>query len=88
MMIKGVIGSFYLSGDSFVQSMGPDSIVYNPHNGVPFVLNTLNVRILNPVTKQPETLGPNSTVYLQVSREIKDPLPEPPKDEPKKVSQK
>lgn len=79
MMIKGVIGSFYLSGDSFVQSMGPDSIVYNPHNGVPFLLNTLNIRILNPVTKEPETLGPNSTVYLQVSREIKDPLPEPTK---------
>lgn len=88
MMIKGVIGSFYLSGDSFVQSMGPDSIVYNPHNGVPFVLNTLNVRILNPVTKQPETLGPNSTIYLQVSREIKDPIPEPPKTQPKNVSQK
>jgi hypothetical protein len=79
MMIKGVIGSFYLSGDSFVQSMGPDSIVYNPHNGVPFLLNTLNIRILNPVTKEPETLGPNSTIYLQVSREIKDPLPEPTK---------
>jgi len=88
MLIKGIIGSFYLSGDSFVQSMGPDSIVYNPHNCVPFNLNTINVRILNPVTKQPETLGPNSTIYLQVSREIKDPLPEPPKDQPKKVSQK
>lgn len=89
MMIKGIIGSFYLSGDSFEQSMGPDSIIYNPHHGVPFVLNTLNVRILNPITKEPEVLlGPNSTVYLQVSREIKDPPPEPPKDEPKKVSSK
>jgi len=89
MMIKGVIGSFYLSGDSFVQSMGPDSIVYNPHNGVPFNLNTLNVRILNPVTKQPETLGPNSTIYLQVSREIKE-VPEQPKQDQhtQKVSQK
>ena len=90
MMIKGVIGSFYLSGDSFVQSMGPDSIVYNPHNGIPFNLNILNVRILNPVTKQPETLGPNSTIYLQISREIKDPIPEPPKpnQNTQKVSEK
>lgn len=69
--VKGIVGSFYLSNDSYVQSVGPDSLIY-VHQGASIALSSLNVRILNPITKKPErNLGPNSVVYLQVSKERK-----------------
>lgn len=64
--IKAIVGNFYLSGDSFTMSMGPDSISYQ-HQGIPLSLSSVKVRILNPVTKLPaENVGINSTIYLQV----------------------
>jgi hypothetical protein len=81
--IKAVIGNYFLSGDSFTQSMGPDSYIYQ-HKGQPLPLSSIKIRILNPVTKEAsEDIGPNSTVYLQVTRE-KEPIPqEQPKEEKK-----
>ena len=68
--IKAVIGTFYLSGDSFVMSMGPDSYIYQ-HKGEPAQLSSCKIRILNPVTKEPAIeLGANSTIYLQITKEI------------------
>jgi hypothetical protein len=67
--VKAIIGNYFLSGDSFCMSMGPDSYVYQ-HMGEPTVLTSLKIRILNPITKLPaEELGNNSTVYLQITKE-------------------
>lgn len=79
--IKGIIGSFYLSNDSFVQSVGPDSLIY-VHSGASINISSINIRILNPITKKVErNLGSNSVIYLQVSKEKKQELlpPPPPK---------
>ena len=70
--VKSIVGNYFLSGDSFAMSMGPDSYIYQ-HKGEPISLQSFKVRILNPITKEPESiLGENSTIYLQVTRE---PLP-------------
>jgi hypothetical protein len=67
--VKATIASFYLSGDSFVVSMGPDSCIFQ-NSGVPLSLNNIKVRILNPVTKQvQQNMGPNTTIYLQVTKD-------------------
>jgi hypothetical protein len=67
--IKGIISTFYLSSDSFTCSMGPDSYVYQ-HQGLATALSGFKIRILNPVTKLPaDSLGPNSTIYLQITKE-------------------
>jgi len=64
--IKAVIGNYFLSGDSFCQSLAPDSISV-VHEGVSFNLSRIQVRILNPITKDLEVnVGPNSTIYLQI----------------------
>ncbi len=78
--IKAIIGTFYLSGDSFVMSMGPDSYIYQ-HQGEAAQLSSCKIRILNPVTKEPAgELGENSTIYLQITKE----KPIPPIEEKKK----
>jgi hypothetical protein len=67
--VKAVVGNYFLSGDSFAMSMGPDSFVYQ-HKGEAISLSSVKIRILNPITKLPETnLGTNSTVYLQITKE-------------------
>jgi len=67
--IKAIVGNYFLSGDSFCMSMGPDSYIYQ-HNGEPTALSAVKVRILNPVTKEPALeLGNNSCVYLQITKE-------------------
>lgn len=67
MMVKCLVGN-YLYGNSFSQTLGPDSTIYT-HHGVPLSLTQLSIRILNPVTKLPPPnyiIGPNSSIYLQV----------------------
>lgn len=67
MTVKCLVGN-YLYGNSFSQTLGPDSLIYT-HHGVPLSLTSISIRILNPVTKQPPPnyiLGPNSSIYLQV----------------------
>ena len=67
MMVKAIVGN-YLYGNSFSQTLGPDSLIYT-HHGVPLSLTQLSIRILNPVTKQPSPnyiIGPNSSIYLQI----------------------
>lgn len=67
MMVKCLVGN-YLYGNSFSQTLGPDSLVYT-HHGIPLSLTQLSIRILNPVTKQTPPnyiIGPNSSIYLQI----------------------
>lgn len=67
MMVKAIVGN-YLYGNSFSQTLGPDSQIYT-HHGLPLSLSSLSIRILNPVTKQPSPnyiIGPNSSIYLQI----------------------
>lgn len=76
--VKAIIGNYFLSGDSFCMSMGPDSFMHQ-HQGVPLAISSIKVRLLNPVTKEPATnLGANSTIYLQITKE-KPQLQAPPK---------
>jgi hypothetical protein len=70
---KALISSFFVSPDSYVCSVGPDSCVYI-HHGSPIPLNVLEVTIINPLTHLPATnLGPNSSVYLQVLQTRQEP---------------
>jgi len=67
MMVKCLVGN-YLYGNSFSQTLGPDSLIYT-HHGVPLSLAQISIRILNPVTKQPPPnyiIGANSSLYLQI----------------------
>lgn len=81
--IKALIANYFLSGDSFTMSMGPDSYIYQ-HKGQPLPLSSIKVRILNPVTKEVAgNIGTNSTIYLQVTKEKESTPQEKPKDEKK-----
>lgn len=74
--IKAIVGNYFLSGDSYAQSLGNDSYIYQ-HTGVSSTINSIRVRILNPITKEPElNLGPNSTIYLQITKEPPTPQQE------------
>jgi hypothetical protein len=67
--VKAIVGNYFLSGDSFCMSMGPDSFMHQ-HQGVNLAISSIKVRLLNPVTKEPaENLGANSTIYLQITKE-------------------
>jgi hypothetical protein len=73
--IKAIVGSYFLSSDSFILSNAPDSYIYQ-HRGEPLKLSSVKVRILNPITKQlANNLGRNSTVYLMITKE--PPAPQP-----------
>jgi hypothetical protein len=87
--IKATVSNFYLSGDSFTSTLGPDPYVYT-HEGVPMSLSQVNVRILNPVTKEPaDNVGPNSTVYLQIYKNNKSlDQPQQSQDEKKNIDNK
>jgi hypothetical protein len=78
MMVKAIVGN-YLYGNSFSQTLGPDSLIYT-HHGMPLSLTNLSIRILNPVTKQASPnyiIGPNSSIYLQIvnNHSIEEPQP-------------
>lgn len=70
---KGLVSSFFVSPDSYVCSVGPDSCVYI-HHGSPMPVNVLEVTVINPLTHEPATnLGPNSSVYLQIVQMKQEP---------------
>ena len=63
---KGLVSAFFVSPDSFVCGVGPDSSFYQ-HKGSPLNLNAFEISIINPIThKEATNLGDNSSVYLQV----------------------
>lgn len=86
--IKATVSNFYLSGDSFTSTLGPDPYIYT-HQGVPISLSSIKVRILNPITKEnADNVGDNSTIYLQVYKAQQKLQVEPEKKEDEKKEQK
>ena len=72
--IKAIVGSYMYSTESFAMSLSPDSLVYMHNSPVPLSINQIDIRILNPKTKLPEVnLGPNSSLYLQITHEVQPP---------------
>lgn len=68
---KGLVSAFFVSPDSFVCGVGPDSSFYQ-HKGSPLILNSFELSIINPIThKEATNLGDNSSVYLQVIKNEK-----------------
>jgi hypothetical protein len=67
--IKSIISSYYITANSFATAPFPDSFVYE-HHGEPLIIGGLRVRILNPKTKKVLPIGPNSTVYLQITQQL------------------
>ena len=67
--IKSIISSYYITANSFATAPFPDSFIYE-HHGEPLIIGSLKVRILNPKTKRVLPVGPNSTVYLQITQQM------------------
>lgn len=71
--IKALISNYFINQNSFATSNGADTYIY-AHQGEPIQLSSLKIRILNPVTGEEQALlGPNSSIYLQVNKEIPKP---------------
>ena len=67
--VKAVVSNYFISQNSFVSQIGPESFVYY-HMGGSLTISTIKVRILNPKTLQEyPLLGPNSSVYIQFVRQ-------------------
>lgn len=70
--VKGVVSNYYTSSGSFSTAPFPDSYVYQ-HYGEPIQLSSIKIRALDPITMTNLAgLGPNSCVYLQVTKPITD----------------
>lgn len=69
--IKSVISTYYVSSNSFISTPYPESYTYY-HIGAPMSLSNIKVRILNPFNLEEATIGPNSSVYLEVTRMLTD----------------
>lgn len=69
LFVKGIVGN-YMYSESFAMTLGPSSMNYIHNSPIPLTLTQIDVRILNPVTKNPDVnLGNNSSIYLQVIKE-------------------
>lgn len=67
--VKSIISSYYITANSFATAPFPDSFVYE-HHGEPLIIGSLKIRILNPKTKKVLPIGPNSTIYLQITQQL------------------
>lgn len=68
--IKSIVSAYYVSPNSFVTQPFADTAVYE-HIGDTQYINKFRVRLLDPLTMKPTApLGPNSSVYLQLGRQI------------------
>ena len=71
--IKSIVNNYFVSSNSFVTQNGSDAYTYF-HQGAAITLSQLKIRILNPVTlKEMKLIGPNSSIYLQISKVIDTP---------------
>jgi len=71
--IKSIVNNYFVSSNSFVTQNGSDAYTYF-HQGAAITLSQLKIRILNPVTlKEMGLLGPNSSIYVQISKIIDTP---------------
>ena len=71
--IKSIVNNYFVSSNSFITMNGTDAYTYF-HQGAAITLSQLKIRILNPVTlKEMGLLGPNSSIYVQISKIIDTP---------------
>lgn len=68
--VFGIVSAQYVS-NGYVTGFSDSAIPYT-HEGRPFTLQNIRVRILDPSTKQPVSLGPNSTLYMEVSSGVQN----------------
>jgi hypothetical protein len=74
LQVKTMVSSYFQSLSSYTTAPYIDSFLYTHHSDVPLVLSKLKVRIINPLTGQTESdviVGPNSSVYLQITQNTK-----------------
>jgi len=70
LMIKGIVGNYMYSTNSFAMTLGPDSYMYVHNSPIALTLTSIDVAILNPVLRTPDpNLGLNSCIYLQITKE-------------------
>jgi hypothetical protein len=78
--IKGIISEYYSSANSYLTLPFADSFTYQ-HIGESQTIYRWEVSILDPLTMLPATtLGPSSSIYLQVNRQLNKlsfPQPDP-----------
>jgi hypothetical protein len=61
----GIVSNFY-NQNSFVTGTSADSLIYTHNSDQPLVLSSFNVRILDSTRSQPENLGDNNHVFLEI----------------------
>tara|TARA_R110000868_G_scaffold185862_2_gene427900 strand:- start:5670 stop:8717 length:3048 start_codon:yes stop_codon:yes gene_type:complete len=67
--IKSIVSNYFVSANSFVSQIGPESFQYY-HIGSSLTVGTVKCRILNPKTMEEyPLLGPNSSIYVQFIRQ-------------------
>ena len=74
LQVKTMVSSYFQSLSSYTTAPYIDSFLYSHKSNVPLVLSKLKVRIINPLTGQTESdviVGPNSSVYLQITQNTK-----------------
>ena len=69
--IKSIVSSYYVSQNSFVSQVFPESYNYY-HVGAPISISNLKIRILDPFTMEEAQIGPNNSVYIQVNKMLSD----------------
>ena len=68
--IKSIVASYYVSPNSFVTQPFADPATYE-HIGDSVYINKFRIRLLDPITMKVATpLGPNSSVYLQLGKQL------------------
>ena len=70
--IKGIVGKFY-STNNFTNGGLDSALEPYVHVGEPFVLSNLKCRILDPNKQVAENLGQNNTIFLQITKAVKQP---------------
>ena len=65
-MIQSIVGKYFSDG-SFTSGSVDDSFRYT-HIGMPMMLRSLSVRILDSEGLEVEGLGPNSAVILEIDK--------------------
>lgn len=66
--IQAIVSKYYSAGSFTIMEGGAGSLNYK-HIGSPFYLQNLRVKILDPDGSNPEQLGDNNTVFLEIFRE-------------------
>ena len=75
--ISAIVSTQMDNNNSITGYQDGDCIAYT-HRGLPYMISSAVVRILDPITKLPvTTLGPNNTVFLQIQKTIEQVVTKP-----------